>query len=56
MSDTMTLRPYLLTDDEAQTVRALVGAAIELLVPTASDDELIAALQLRDRFKPEETP
>lgn len=55
MSDTMTLRTYTLTDEEARTVFVLIGAAIEQVASTATDDELIAALHLRDRFKTEDS-
>lgn len=50
----MTLRSYLLTDEEARTVFALLGATIERVAATATDDELIAALHLRDRFRVQE--
>lgn len=50
----MTLRNYALTDEEANAVRELIGAAIEQVAASATDDELIAALELRDRFRPQD--
>lgn len=51
--DAMTLRNYALTDEEARTVYVILGATIEQLAATATDGELVAAITLRDRFKPE---